>query len=104
MDAAELVKKLPGAFLPEVADGAKAVFQFSITNPCYLKIGDGKCEFHSGLAETPDLTMISSDDVLIKVLKGQLNGMMAVMTGKLKTKGNLLLGQKMTSFFDMSKV
>lgn len=101
MSAKQLIEQLPAAFLPEVAGNADAVFQFDISEPCYLSIKNGACKFSAGHAANPSLTLSADDDVMKKVLTGETNGMVAVMTGKMKTRGNLKLGQSMTTFFDM---
>ena len=44
------------------------------------------------------------DDDLVSLLKGDLNGMTAFMTGKLQLDGDMMLAQRMTSFFDASKL
>jgi putative sterol carrier protein len=44
------------------------------------------------------------DDDLIALLKGELNGMTAFMTGKLQIDGDLMLAQRMSGFFDASKL
>jgi putative sterol carrier protein len=37
-------------------------------------------------------------------MKGELNGMTAFMTGKLQVDGDLMLAQRMASFFDAGKL
>jgi len=101
MSARQLIEKLPSAFLPEVAGDADAIFQFQISEPCYLSIQNKRCTFTLGQATAPSLTLTADDEVIQKVLRGETNGMVAVMTGKMKTHGNLKLGQSMTSFFDL---
>lgn len=102
MSTRALIEKLPNGFLPEVAGNADAIFQFDISEPCYLNISGGRCEFHLGQSAKPSLTLSANDEVMKQVLTGEINGMVAVMTGKMKTRGNLKLGQSMTSYFDMS--
>jgi putative sterol carrier protein len=38
------------------------------------------------------------------MLKGELNGAMAFMSGKLKLKGDMMLAQRIPSLFDASKI
>jgi len=38
------------------------------------------------------------------MLKGELNGMQAFMTGKLQLEGDMMLAQKLGTFFDPSKL
>ena len=48
--------------------------------------------------ETPFTIVMSSDD-FTKILSGDLNVMMAFMTGKLKIKGDKAAAMKLTSLF-----
>ena len=102
MNTRELIEQLPKGFLPEVAGDAHAIFQFDISEPCYLSISNGRCEFSLGQSPQPSLTLSANDEVMRQVLTGEINGMVAVMTGRMKTRGNLKLGQSMTSYFDMT--
>jgi len=43
-------------------------------------------------------------DADIALLKGELNGMQAFMTGKLQLEGDMMLAQRLGSFFDASKL
>jgi len=45
-----------------------------------------------------------ADDDLIALLKGELNGMQAFMTGKLQLEGDMMLAQRLGSLFDASKL
>jgi putative sterol carrier protein len=44
------------------------------------------------------------DEDLVSLMKGELNGMTAFMTGKLQLEGDLMLAQRMFGFFDSSKL
>lgn len=50
-----------------------------------------------------DVTLILSDATLVDLSSGKLNGQKAYMTGKLKTKGNLMLATKLDSLLLVKK-
>ncbi len=60
---------------------------------------DGKGEENTVSQEDKeaDTTISTTTDVLVKMRNGDLNPMMAVMTGKVKIKGNMGLAMKLQS-------
>jgi putative sterol carrier protein len=104
MSADAILNKLPSAFNAEAAAGKNAVMQFNASNPHYVTIKDGTCGVTAGTADSPDLTITMEDADLAQLLKGELNGMTAFMTGKLQIDGDLLLAQQLSSFFDPAKL
>jgi len=43
----------------------------------------------------PDVTIILDDDTFVELASGQIGGQKAFMTGRLKTKGNMMLATKL---------
>ena len=103
-DAADLLKKLPQAFQPEAAGDADCTVQFNISTPAYIVIKGGKCATQDGTADNADVAITMEDEDLVSLMKGELNGMTAFMTGKLQLEGDLMLAQRMFGFFDSSKL
>ena len=99
MDVIEFLKQMAASFDPAAAAGTNCIIQFMTSKPAYLTIKDGTCVLTEGDAPAPDVTLTMEDDDLIALLKGDLNGMQAFMTGKLKVDGDLMLGQRMSGFF-----
>lgn len=104
LTVAQLMEKMPGAFIPEKAQGVNAVIHFKFTGAeageWNAKIADGKCEVKQGApsgAATMTLTADSSD--YVKIFTGELDGMQAFMQGKLKLGGDLNLAMKMMQMF-----
>ena len=48
--------------------------------------------------------MTNLSPVLIALMKGELNGMTAFMTGKLQLDGDLMLAQRIGGLFDPAKL
>jgi putative sterol carrier protein len=104
MSALDLLKKLPAAFDADAAAGADNTFQFNTSQPAYAVIKDGVCTVTEGTTPSPDVTITMEDDDLIALMKGELNGMTAFMTGKLQLDGDMMLAQRLSTFFDASKL
>ncbi|MGB1581232.1 MAG: SCP2 sterol-binding domain-containing protein [Nevskiales bacterium] len=104
MSTTDFLNKLPEAFKADAAAGTDCTIQFNVSEPAHVVIKDGSCEVVSGTADSPNLGVTMDDNDLIALLKGELDGMSAFMTGKLQVEGDLMLAQQMGSFFDQSKL
>ncbi len=104
MSASALLSKLPAAFNASEAAGTNCTIQFVCSTPMNTVIKDGTCAVNAGQAANPDVTITMEDADLVALMKGELNGMTAFMTGKLQIEGDLMLAQRMASFFDASKL
>lgn len=86
----EILMGLPEKVNPAVLQGLSTVFHFVIKNDVgsdeslTIVVEDGKCTAEEGLAGEPKCVVTASDENLGKLLRGQLNPMMALLTGKLK--------------------
>lgn len=101
---AELMEKMPGAFLPEKATGLDAVIHFKFTGAepgeWNAAIKDGKCQVAQGIpARQPNMTLSADSSDYIKIFTGELDGMQAFMQGKLKLAGDLNLAMKLMQMF-----
>jgi putative sterol carrier protein len=104
MSVIEFLQKMTGAFDAQAAAGANCVLQFNTSKPAYVTIANGTAKLAEGSASNADVTLNMADDDLIAMLKGELNGMQAFMTGKLQLEGDLMLAQRISTFFDSSKL
>ncbi len=103
MNAKDVLLKVPGAVKVDPA-ARRAVVQYDISQPVYHVIEDGAVEAFEGTAEGPDVTIKVADDDLIKLLGGQLNPMTAVLTGRLKVRGDVGLAQRLIAMVDRRKL
>jgi putative sterol carrier protein len=102
--SSEFIKKLPAAIKPQAIAGKRMTIQLNISTPSYLTIADGACTVQEGVAALPEVTFTASDENLYKLLTGSLSGPAALLMGKLKVDGNLLLAKDIGGFFDPQKL
>ncbi len=84
---------LQAAFLPDRARGVDKTIQFVFTGreagSWVLVVRDGTMGYREGTAENPNVTVTVDSDDWLKILRGELNPMSAVMGGKLKLAGDM---------------
>ncbi|CAN5446044.1 SCP2 sterol-binding domain-containing protein [soil metagenome] len=102
--AKEFVYKLPQAFRSDVAGSTHATVQYDLSEPMYSVIEGGEMQVFEGRAENPDVTVAMSDEDFVLLMKGELNGMAAFMSGRLKVQGDMMLAQRLVSFVDADKL
>jgi putative sterol carrier protein len=103
LTVAELMEKMPGAFLPEKAAGLDAAIQFKFTGAepgdWTAVIKDGKVDVERGTHPSPRMTLSADSQDYVKIFTGQLDGMQAFMQGKIKLTGDLNLAMKLMQMF-----
>lgn len=103
LTVAELMEKMPGAFIPEKAQGVDAVIQFKFTGneagEWNATIKDGKVDVARGTHPTPKMTLTADSSDYVKIFTGELDGMKAFMEGKIKLAGDLNLAMKLMQMF-----
>ena len=92
-------------FQPDKATGVDAQLQWVIADgaeehPYSLTIKDGTCESARGRVDSPRVTLATDVVSFAKLMAGKAVGPQLYMTGKLKIQGDLMLAQRMTSFFE----
>lgn len=91
-------------FQPDKAGGQSAVIGWDITSPegthgYQLKVADGTCTASSSREEAARVTLGMALPDFLRFITGQLDGMQAFMTGKLKLSGDMMFAQSMQAWF-----
>lgn len=101
----EIVDQIPKAFDSAAAGDMDATVQYNASEPFYMVIKDGNCDVQKGTVDDADLSLETDDeDDMIAMMTGELDGVSAFMTGKLRMDGDLMLAQRLLAAFDYSKI
>jgi putative sterol carrier protein len=100
----QIFQYMAGRFQPDRAGSQSAVIGWDITSPegthsYQLQVADGTCTVVQGNAEPSRVTLGMALPDFLRFLTGQLDGMQAFMTGKLKLSGDMMFAQSMQSWF-----
>jgi putative sterol carrier protein len=105
LTVAELMSKMPAAFIAEKAQGLDAVIQFNFTGAepgsWHADIKDGAVKVEQGTHASPKITLTVDSADFVRLLTGELDPMQAFMQGKLKLQGDMSLAMKITQLFKM---
>src|SRR3970040_2314877 len=100
LTVADLMSKMPAAFMPEKAPGLDAAIPRKFTGgeagDWYAEIKDGKCVTRQGVHPPPKMTLTADSSDYVKIFTGELDGMQAFMQGKLKLAGALNLAMRLS--------
>jgi putative sterol carrier protein len=91
-------------FRPDKAAGQSAIIGWDITTPdgthrWQLKVADGTCTAQEAGSEDARVTLGMTLPDFLRFVTGQLDGMQAFMTGKLKLSGDMMFAQSMQAWF-----
>ena len=103
LTVSELMERMPGAFIPEKAQGVDSVIQFKFTGEeageWFAAIKDGKVDVSRGTHPSPKMTLTADSSDYVKIFTGELDGMQAFMQGKIKLAGDLNIAMKLMQMF-----
>lgn len=86
----------------ELTSSISGVYQYDFSPSDHgvwvVSFEDGKAVYSEGEASDPLVTIKAKFDTFVDFYQGKLNAMSAVMTGKIKIKGNMAAAMKMQQF------
>ncbi|MCO4744334.1 MAG: SCP2 sterol-binding domain-containing protein [Proteobacteria bacterium] len=104
----EYFDTLGDRFVASAAEGVSAVFQFDISGDgggiWHIVVEDGGMAVHSGAHASPSSTVTAKAADYVKIANGDMNGLRAVMTRKMKIAGNLVMARKMQNMFPTGNI
>ena len=99
----EIMDGMPQAFQPDKAAGANATIQFNFTGTeagnYTVRVADGKCDVSEGTADNPTVTINSPSDVWLKIIRRELDGATAFMSGQFTFTGDMGVLMQMQNWF-----
>jgi putative sterol carrier protein len=98
----EVMDGMPEAFQPDKAAGANATIQFNFTGEpgnYTVKVADGKCEVEEGTADSPTVAINSPSEVWLKIIRRELDGATAFMSGQFTFTGDMGVLMQMQNWF-----
>jgi putative sterol carrier protein len=105
---AQVFDEMARRFLPEKAQGRTAVVLYEVglrdgsVRSWQMVVAGGGCTVHPGADRDPQLTVQVALPRFLRLLSGSLDGIVALMRGELRLRGDLVLAQLMQSWFDRS--
>lgn len=89
----EAMEGTPAAFQPDKAAGVTATIQYKFTGEeagnWIVKIADGECTIQEGEATNPDLIINAPSEIWLKILRRELDGASAYMSGQFTFIGDM---------------
>jgi len=102
-----LLRGMAAMFNSQAAGDLKATIQFEVTGKqtgdWFLSIENGKCTFHEGKVNDPNLTIQTPSEVWLAIANKEIDGQHAFMEGKYTATGDMSLLMRMKSLFGANK-
>lgn len=99
----DVMDGMPGAFQPDKAAGVNATIQFNFSGEepgnYQVKVADGAIDVAEGTADNPTVTINSPSDVWLKIMRRELDGATAFMSGQFTFTGDMGVLMQMQSWF-----
>ena len=87
-------------FVADAAKGVDYVYQFEFDNGTWhVHVNDGSMTIAEGAHAEPASVLQTKEEHWVKIVNGDMSGMRAVMTRKMKVNGNIAAARKMQKIF-----
>jgi putative sterol carrier protein len=98
---------MPGALITEKAQGMDAVVHFKFTGTeageWNAVIRDAHCTVAQGLPKSrPSVSVVADSSDFVRVLTGELDGVQAIMDGRLKLGGDMVQARQLLQLFKLT--
>jgi len=100
-----VIEKLPSRFVAENAEELTVVFQFFIEDDqdFYISVANKACDVQTGEHDDPNLSLFMDAETVVDVVNGEVDGMGAFLSGRLRAEGNLLVATHLSKLFSKDK-
>jgi putative sterol carrier protein len=99
----EFFKQLPSKLDPDAAEDLDAVYQFDLSGAhgghYVVTIREGACQVKEGRHEDPHVILSMAGEDCVKVLKGELSGPAAAISGRIRISGDMGLAMQLRALF-----
>ena len=87
-------------FVAGASKGVDYVYQFEFDcGTWHVHVNDGRIDINSGAHADPASTLQTKEEHWVKIVNGDMSGMRAVMTRKMKVNGDIAAARKMQNMF-----
>lgn len=106
ISAESLIQGLADKFQPAQAQNMDVVIGIQLNGEgggdWQIVIRNGTCTIESHASQSPTVTMMATPENFVQIMSGQLDAQRALLTGKLKIKGNMMALMKFEQWFKLS--
>lgn len=104
MTGEELLRRMPNALDAEAARDLEATIQYEIGTTLHQVLLDGRLTTFDGPAARPDLVVVVREDDLVRLFQRELDPMRALMTGRLRLRGDAGLARRLVRLVDPDRL
>lgn len=99
-----LLEQMHQRFNPAVAAGMDAIFQYDISDEgsWQITVKDDQCGIIEGDDSEATVTLSMTTDTLASVISGEIDGMQAFMSGRIKATGDIILATRLPDLFPLN--